>query len=92
MTRDADFERFERAARVARAEAPERLDVSAAVIARVLAEASAPQPLLREAPLVAAAGVSLLAAAVVLAVASPWIRELLDPMVELVQGSQELLP
>ena len=92
MTRDAEFERFERAARVARTEAPEALDVSASVIARVMADASAPQPLLREAPLFAAAGLSLLAAAVVLAVASPWISELFDPMVELVQGSQEFLP
>ncbi|GJM22097.1 MAG: hypothetical protein DHS20C15_20120 [Planctomycetota bacterium] len=92
MSEPRGLDRFKELARAASREAPEPLDVRAAVLDRVAQSPPLEVGVLRETSLVAAAGFSLAAAAVALAAASPWISGIFDPMVQLLQSTQELVP
>ena len=76
---------FEGLVAAARDEQAPSVDVTEAVLARVAAGEARRDELPR--PFVLAAGLSLTAAAVVLALALPWIEDLYDPMVQLLQAT-----
>lgn len=84
--------RFEVLVESARREPSPPVDVREAVMHQVaLADDAAVIRSQRQA-LIAAAGFSLIAAGVALSLAFPWIEDLYDPMVQLLQAGEGLVP
>ena len=78
---------FKQQARRAREEQIAPVDVADAVLRRVQAEAPVFERVQLERRLVLAASLSLVAAAAVLGLALPWMDEIYDPFVQLLQSS-----